>query len=216
LRDTDDKSSSSSGSGHLSDRITSKRVKRQGSPWLLKTIVTKGHNPKAFIVWTALQDLVASTGSRLLTPTHAQLRELTGIDRSSTISRALTTLHNAGWLSCYVTHLPSSSTVLKIWMRRGYGSVREPKEARSRSVPGDNHWLGLLRIIGDTYGAASAAILVKGTPFFEEDSLTVLFKTAADASAAESVRDKLLGVAHNVLLKGLSYSVRFEVQKENT
>lgn len=53
---------------------------------------------RAPVVWLALLDMRAERGSCVLTPTRETLAAATGIRRLPTLSRALTTLENAGWL----------------------------------------------------------------------------------------------------------------------
>lgn len=88
----------------MAKRYTSQRLKNvKTRPWSLRRLVKQGHNPTAFVLWVALQDIAREEGRRVINPTHALLKYLTGIDRSQSISRALTTLHNAGWIRCELT-----------------------------------------------------------------------------------------------------------------
>jgi hypothetical protein len=82
----------------------------------------------AGIVWVALVELAESRGGSYVTPTRAQLCELTGIDRERTISEALSALEFAGWIRR--EHIPVSSqgkrtaTLLRIALRKGRKSTQ--------------------------------------------------------------------------------------------
>lgn len=55
-------------------------------------------NSSAPVVWLALEELAAKSGSSLVTPTRPQISEITGIKRKQTISAALTALVQGGWI----------------------------------------------------------------------------------------------------------------------
>jgi len=81
-------------------RPLQRKVKNKGKPWSLRRLQRQGHCSKSLFVWIALHDMALQARSRVLTPTHDILSLITGIKRTSTLSLALTTLHNAGWITC--------------------------------------------------------------------------------------------------------------------
>ncbi|MCA9249529.1 MAG: hypothetical protein KDA54_00220 [Phycisphaerales bacterium] len=71
------------------------RINKSKKPKSLKSI--KQQSLSAGIVWIALNDLAASKNNNVITPTRALLKENTGLSET-TISKALTCLHNNGWI----------------------------------------------------------------------------------------------------------------------
>lgn len=74
----------------------SKRRPKRQKLWTLKRVIAECRIAPA--VWMALCDMADERGSIVVTPTRELLSKVTGIRRLPTLSRALTVLHNAGWL----------------------------------------------------------------------------------------------------------------------
>ncbi len=102
--------------------------------WSLARVVSK--RPSAAAVWLALCDMATARGSPVVTPTRAHLREMTGRNEK-TISAALTTLEEAGWIERF--HVPvnnagkRTATLLRIVLRHKGRSA--PRTANQKGVP---------------------------------------------------------------------------------
>ncbi|MBK9118011.1 MAG: helix-turn-helix domain-containing protein [Phycisphaerales bacterium] len=101
-------------------RTGPKRRSRKVKCWTLAKVWATC--PSAVAVWLALREIAAEKSSRVLTPTREMIAVRTGIERRPTISRALTTLENAGWIAR--AHVPvtvgtrRAATLLRIVLCR--------------------------------------------------------------------------------------------------
>lgn len=84
-------------------------MKSQHRKQLSLADVTK-RRPSAVSVWVALNDLAAERGTHVVTPTRSDLAARTGL-AEQTISDALTTLHEAGWISRQVIYRKNAEGV---------------------------------------------------------------------------------------------------------
>jgi hypothetical protein len=105
----------------------------RGRPWSVRKLTNDGRNTKTCLVWMVLRDLAAKRGNRFITPTHALISELTGINRCSTISAALTALHNAGWIQCKIFKKEGGKGTLLIKIRRR--NPRKEQTGQKEAVP---------------------------------------------------------------------------------
>lgn len=98
-----------------------RRIAKKPASWTSAKVYKQTR--AAIVVWHGLRDLTDAAESRLITPTRADIAEVTGIERLNTISTALSTLHRANWILC--EHEPvveggkQVATVMRITLIRG-------------------------------------------------------------------------------------------------
>lgn len=114
------------------------KYKRRTPVWSLARVAMACRSAPA--IWLAMQLVSDERGNRVLTPTRAHLSAWSGISDLDTISAALTTLEQAGWISR--EHVPvfegtqRVATLLRIVLRKP-GKIRHTEtSAVDREKPG--------------------------------------------------------------------------------
>ena len=113
----------------------SRRRKKQ---WALSKVCRACRSAPA--VWLVLADLAAERRSHLVTPTRELLSRVSGVRGLKTVSKALTTLHNAGWIERIHKPVTQSgkrtATLLRIVLRRGtYTQFRKGQTTTRTETP---------------------------------------------------------------------------------
>jgi hypothetical protein len=105
----------------MNKAIQRDKVRRKRRPaWPLSKVVAVCRSAPA--VWLALQNISEERRTHIVTPTRTDLSQRCGVARANTISRALSTLEEAGWLER--EHVPvfegaqRVATLLRIVLRK--------------------------------------------------------------------------------------------------
>jgi hypothetical protein len=98
-----------------------------------------------FPVWLALNNLAEKAGSRMITPTHKDISEISGVAVGNSISRVLTVLEDAGWIKRFFLRgntVEGWKTAMKISIKAPLGGfkTKSPKAKVEENKP---HLIGL-------------------------------------------------------------------------
>jgi hypothetical protein len=188
------------------------RVKSfNGKPWALDKLIREDGNRAIAPVWMALCAMADKTG--VVFPTRERISEISGIDNHSSISRALTRLHNAGWLKIVTNPIVTAGggiiKVLKVYLKAPVGgfiknSDKDTNDAeKPHTVSQKRQETPILRdvkevMVGrlDDIEVHRPIIRVLKDAMIEttEDQLIILVKSEADKLVLKRADDMFLGV----------------------
>ena len=191
----------------------------KGRPWSLNHLKKCGGCKDAFLVWLALETLSIQAGNKIITPTRALISALTGINRPSTISKALTALHNARWIYCVSKPIGDYAYGIRCHLKRKTAAdiSQEPREK-----PKQLEVTAPAIVVNDYVLIPDACDFVEetsGIPHWRQDvhctiseDCEMLTMHCRDQSVLDTVTDKLCEHLRFYLIGKYRLSPQFDVE----